>query len=121
MALVSELPVYRDTMSLTKELYLLVKNFSKMYKYTLGEELTKTPILLIKILFQANSVSNSEKIPFLKKFLENFELLKAFLTLSLELNVCNVTEQKKVLILVDKVGKQVNGWKRKLEDDAKKN
>lgn len=112
MALASELPVYRDTMQLTKNIYILSSNFNKLYKYSLGEELNKTSLSLIKLLYEANS--NVNKIIYLDKFLSNFELLKALLTLSLELNACGIKEQKHILILIEKIGRQINGWKKKM-------
>ena len=55
MATYDELPVYKATYDLLLEMFRFMKNFSKEYKYTVGESLKKETIELITLIYRANS------------------------------------------------------------------
>jgi len=55
MAQYDELPVYKAKYDLLLEIFRFTKDFSKEYKYTVGESLKKETIELITLIYRANS------------------------------------------------------------------
>lgn len=80
MALHTELPVYRDTYKLVLEIFVSTKSFPKKYKYSLGRDMERDVLVLMRCIYRANRAQ--EKTAFLNDFLDNFEILK------LEISVC---------------------------------
>ena len=58
MALYYDLPVFKDVYKLTLLLYSLTKDFSKEYKYTLGQDLKKDVMVLMRSIYRANKAQN---------------------------------------------------------------
>ena len=54
MALYYDLPVFKDVYKLTLLIYSLTKDFSKEYKYTLGQDLKKDVMVLMRSIYRAN-------------------------------------------------------------------
>nr|NQU90016.1 four helix bundle protein [Bacteroidota bacterium] len=60
MGLHSDLPVYKSSYDLLLEIFQFTKNFSKEYKYTVGESIKKETIELLTLIFRANSRQDKE-------------------------------------------------------------
>lgn len=60
MALYYDLPVFKDVYKLTLLIYVLAKDFSKEYKYTLGQDLKKDVIVLMRSIYRANKAQNKK-------------------------------------------------------------
>jgi hypothetical protein len=54
MALHTELPVYRDTYKLVLEIFVTTKNFPKEYKYSLGRDMKRDVLVLMRCIYRAN-------------------------------------------------------------------
>jgi len=54
MVLHTELPVYRDTYQLILKIFEYTKDFSKEYKYTLGEDMKRDAMQLTRSIYRAN-------------------------------------------------------------------
>ncbi len=52
MALFSDLPVYKATYDLLLAIFRFTKDFSKDYKYTVGESIKKETIELITLIYR---------------------------------------------------------------------
>lgn len=61
MSIYSELPVYNSIFSLLKDLYKRVPNFSKQYKYLLGEKMLACLTESIILLGRISDVKDNEK------------------------------------------------------------
>ena len=55
MAQYNELPVYKATYDLLLAIFQFTKDFSKEYKYTVGESLKKETIELLTLIYRANT------------------------------------------------------------------
>ena len=62
------LPVYKVSYDLLQKLFVVVHNFRKEYKYTIGETIKKEVIDLIIAIYRANSHKDKQKY---KKLLFN--------------------------------------------------
>jgi len=83
MALYYDLPVYRDTYKLILKIFECTKDFSKEYKYTLGQDMKRDGINLVRSIYRANKAKN--KVEYLEAFLDDFELQTLFIVFYLSL------------------------------------
>ena len=74
MVLYTELPVYRDTYNLVLKVFEITKDFPKEYKYSLGQDMKRDALQLVRSIYRANK--STQKKEHLETFLDEFELLK---------------------------------------------
>ena len=111
MALSHELPIYRDTYKLILYLFELTKHFSKEYKYSLGQDIKRDAICLVRSIYRANR--NLQKRVYIEEFLDNFEILKLELRLCADLKLFTIKQQAELTVLLESIGKQATAWKNK--------
>ena len=68
MALYYELPVYRDVYKLILMIFECSKDFSKEYKYTLGQDMKRDALQLVRNIYRANKSANKKE--YLEAFLD---------------------------------------------------
>ena len=68
MALYYDLPIFNDTYRLTLKILELTKNFSKEYKFTLGQDMKRDCITLVRSIYHANKTKQREM--YLEQFLD---------------------------------------------------
>lgn len=61
MALYYELPVYRDVYKLILMIFECTKDFSKEYKYTLGQDMKRDALQLVRNIYRANKSVNKKE------------------------------------------------------------
>lgn len=104
MALSHELPIYKDTYKLILLIFERTKNFSREYKYTLGQDMKRDSICLVHSIYRANR--NIDKLQYLEKFLENFEILKLEVRLYVDLKLLSIKHLAEISKMLDVIGKQ---------------
>ena len=109
MALYYELPVYKDTYQLILMIYGFTKEFPREYKYSLGQEMKRDVMELVRSIYRANR--SEAKRQFLEEYLEQFELLKLEIRIAHDLNILGLRQYAAVSELMNNIGKQVTGWK----------
>ncbi len=109
MALYYDLPVFKDVYKLTLLIYSLTKDFSKEYKYTLGQDLKKDVMVLMRSIYRANKAQNKKE--YLETFLDDFELLKLEVRLCVDMKIITIKKQAEISLLMDGIGKQITGWR----------
>lgn len=70
MALYYDLSVFKDVYQLILKIFDYTKDFPREYKYTLGQDLNRDGINLVRSIYRANK--SKEKTPYLKAFLDDF-------------------------------------------------
>ena len=83
-----ELPVYKASYDLLLAIFRFTKNFSKEYKYTVGESLKKETLELITLIYRANS--KQEKWETLQTAREKIEVIRLFIRLMKNLKQINL-------------------------------
>ena len=111
MALSHELPIYKDTYRLILKLFELTQHFSKEYKYSLGQDIKRDAICLVRSIYRANR--NQQKRTYVEEFLDNFEVLKLELRLCADLKLFSIKHQAEITELLEGIGKQATSWKNK--------
>jgi hypothetical protein len=109
MALYYDLPVYRDTYQLILKIFEVTKDFPKEYKYTLGQDMKRDALQLVRSIYRANK--STTKTVHLETFLDEFELLKLEIRLCTDMKVLSFKKQAELTVLMDSIGKQVTGWR----------
>ena len=85
MALYYDLPVYRDTYQLILKIFEVTKDFPKDYKYTLGQDMKRDALQLVRSIYRANK--SAQKKEHLENFLDGFEMLKMEIRLCTDMKV----------------------------------
>jgi len=109
MALYYDLPVFKDVYKLILLIFEYTKDFPKEYKYTLGQDLKRDGINLVRSIYRANKAKN--KVEYLEQFLDDFELLKLEIRLCTDMKIISIKKQAQLSFLMEGIGKQITGWR----------
>jgi hypothetical protein len=109
MALYYDLPVFREVYRLILTIFEYTKDFPREYKYTLGQDMKRDAIVLVRSIYRANKAR--DKTQYLEAFLDDFEVLKLELRLSVDLRILSIRKQAAVGGLMESIGKQITGWR----------
>jgi len=109
MALYYDLPVYKDVYRLILKIFEYTKDFSREYKYTLGQDLKRDSIVLVRSIYRANKAQS--KTEYLEAFLDDFEVLKLEVRLCVDLKILPIRKQAELAALMDGIGRQITGWR----------
>jgi len=110
MPLYYELPVYKDTYKLILMIFEYTKDFSREYKYTLGQDMKRDALQLVRGIYRANKAANKRE--HLDTFIDDFELLKLEIRLATDMKILPAGKQAELSILLDSIGKQITGWRK---------
>ena len=116
MALYYDLPVFKDVYKLTLRLFELTCNFPREYKFTIGQDMKRDCILLVRSIYRANKVK--DKVLYLEHFLDGFEVVKLEIRLCTDLKLITIKQQSQLAVLMDGIGKQITGWRNAQENIA---
>jgi four helix bundle protein len=74
MALYYNLPLYKDSYDFILKVFKITKKFDREYKYSLGQDMKKEAISLVRNIYRANKTYN--KTEYLQQILDDLEVLK---------------------------------------------
>jgi len=109
MALYYDLPVFKDVYKLILRIFEYTKDFPKEYKYTLGQDLKRDGINLVRSIYRANKSKN--KTEYLETFLDDFEILKLEIRLCADMKILSIKKQVELSLMMESIGKQITGWR----------
>lgn len=110
MSNLDDLPLYITMYKLLKYLYLLVKNFSKEYKYTLGQDILECAWEVLDGIISANIASNNRKAETILKTSASFDQLKSRLRMAHELKLIAHKQYAYIISQNEEIGKMLAGW-----------
>jgi len=110
MSLHYELPIYKSCYDLLLEIFLFTKNFSKDFKYTVGESIKKETVELLTLIFRANS--RTDKHAVLQEAREHIEVIRLLIRLMKDLKQISLKNFVKINQKVEEVSKQLTGWQK---------
>jgi hypothetical protein len=108
MALYYDLPVFKDVYKLIIKLFEYTKDFPREYKYTLGQDIKRDGIQLVRSIYRANKEKDKRK--YWESFLGDFEILKLEIRICTDMKILSVSKQAELNLLMDSIGKQITGW-----------
>ena len=109
MALYYSLPVFRDVYRLILLLFEHTSDFPREYKYTLGQDIKRDGIVLVRSIYRANKAKS--KTEYLEAFLDDFEVLKLEIRICVDLKILPMKKQAEIALLMDSIGRQITGWR----------
>lgn len=111
MTTYDNLPVYKASYDLLVEVFLFTKDFSKEYKYTVGESIKKEILEMMTNVFRANSSVEKRKVC-IQTARENCETIRLFLRLLKDLRQINIPKFVSLNEKIETVSKQLFAWKK---------
>ncbi len=105
-----DIPVFQKTYDLYKSFYLIILDFPKKDRYTIGQRLENTILALLEDIITASQLSKSEKVPTLQKASIKLDILKVLIRCCKDLKIL---DNKKYLIFesqVIEIGRMLGGW-----------
>ena len=73
MSLYYDLPVFKEVYKSILVLFEVTKDLPKQYKFTLGHDIKRDGINLVRSIYRANKAKN--KVEYLEAFLDDFEFV----------------------------------------------
>jgi len=113
LAQYSELPVYKATYDLLLAIFQFTKEFSKEYKYTVGESLKKETIELLTLIYRANT--RHQKTDVLQMAREQIEVIRLLIRVMKDLKQISLVKFVKINQAVEDVSKQLTGWQKSMK------
>lgn len=110
MATYDNLPVYKASYELLVEIFQFSKNFSKEYKYTVGEKLKDETLEMIMNIYRANSREHKKDL--LQIARENIEVIRLLLRLVKDLKQITLSKFVEINEKIETVSKQLTGWQK---------
>lgn len=109
MALYYDLPVFKEVYELILKIFEYTKDFPKEYKYTLGQDMKRDGIQLVRSIYRANKSKN--KGEYLEQFLDDFDVLKLEIRLCVDMKILSIKKQAELSGMMESIGKQITGWR----------
>lgn len=105
-----DIPVFQKTYDLYKSFYLIILDFPKKDRYTIGQRVENTILSLLEDIITASQLSKLEKVPTLQKASIRLDVLKVLIRCCKDLKIL---DNKKYLIFesqVIEIGRMLGGW-----------
>ncbi len=113
MATYDNLPIFKASYELLVEIFKFTQNFSREFKFTLGERLKNETIDMITHIYRANT--EREKFDTLQKARENIEIIRVYMRLLKDLNQVGLKKFVDINERIENVSKQLTGWQRSVK------
>ena len=110
MAQYNELPVYKATYDLLLAIFQFTKEFSKEYKYTVGESIKKETIELLTLIYRANTRHQKDDV--LQMAREQIEVIRLLIRVMKDMKQISIEKVVKINLAVENVSKQLTGWQK---------
>ena len=107
------LPIYKDTFTMLGMVINRVKDYPRFYRYTIGEKMVNINLDMLSLIYRANSSYN--KLPIITQLDDRYRMLVMLFRLSVEQRVIPQNNYAKYAELIERIGRQVTGWKQYYE------
>lgn len=108
------LPIYKSTFELADEIIEIAKSRPpKILRYSLCERMIDTAIDMAELITRANMTQDEERVCVLNEFAIKVASLRAVFVLHRKHAAVPAKRESKILELLESVGKQSTGWKKK--------
>jgi len=111
MATYDLLPIYKESYDFLVEIFSFSKNFTREYKYTIGQELKNETIALILAIYRANS-SKQRRHLLLDDARVHLETIRLLLRLTRDLKQIPLKSFVTLSERIESISKQLVAWQR---------
>ena len=110
MAIYTNLPVYKDTYSLLLNLSIMMPRLPRDSRYTIGQELRKTVMDNILLIYRANRVRN--KCPLISQMRENVLQTQVYVRLLCDMRQISERKYAELLEQTSSISRQLSAWEK---------
>jgi len=97
---------------LTIEIYKTTKNFSREFKYTLGEKLKNIAHEILDAIMKTNSMPDKEKHKYFPEINFKKENLRIYLRIACDLKLISPGRLGVLNEKIEELGRQLGGWQK---------
>ena len=108
MAIYDNLPVFKDTYDLMLKAFKMGSNFHRDIRYTLGEDLKKELMKVLKLIYKANA--GHDKITYISEARETMVGVKLMFRLLMDMKQLSVKQYSAICLEIDTIAKQLTSW-----------
>ena len=94
-------------------IFRFTKDFSKDYKYTVGESIKKETIELLTLIYRANVKRDKNEV--LQEARERIEVIRLFIRLMKDMQQISIKQFVHISESVENVSKQLSGWQKSIK------
>jgi pyruvate/2-oxoacid:ferredoxin oxidoreductase alpha subunit len=113
MANYDELPLYKASYDLLLETFRFVKDFTREYKYTIGQTLKEETVSLVMLIYKANC--SEDKRDIIIKTREKLEKIRLIIRLVKDLHQISTKKFVHINKRVEIVSRQLVGWQKSVK------
>ncbi len=107
--MISDLIVFQKTYDFLLWVKPTVQRFAKVHKYSLGVELERETIQLMRQIIQAN-MHKAGKRERIAECIVRYETVKIFIRLSKDFKLLNVKQYEYSAVKLNEIGRLLGGW-----------
>jgi len=111
MTTYDNLPLYKTSYDFLLLIFHLCKQFTKEFKYSLGDDLKKELMNLIKEIYHANG-NQQKRIEYIEKAQEHSETIRLYIRILKDLHQINVAKFTTLNEKLETISKQLSAWKK---------
>ncbi|MFA5917069.1 MAG: four helix bundle protein [Candidatus Gracilibacteria bacterium] len=115
MTIYNNLPVYKTSYDLLLQVFEVVKNFTKEYKYTLGDKIKNEIIALITSIYRANN-SFEKRLENIRQAREQIEVLRLYIRIIKDLKLVKLEKFADLNENIESLSKQLLAWENSLKN-----
>jgi len=110
--MLSQLKIYQKVYDFLLWVKPTVQRFTRVYKYSLGIELEKEVLELLRTIIKAN-LNRGDKAGEIKQCLIHYETVKVFVRLAKDYRLLSLRQYKFAAEKLEEIGKMLGGWQKK--------
>lgn len=118
MAQSEELPLFRDCYNLLNRLIPLTQSFPRFLRYSVGSRMVDLALDMVTLIYRANS--SYDKLPALVDLQDRYRMLQMLFRVCVEQRLLSERQYAAQALLLDKIGRQLTGWRQYAEKGAAK-
>lgn len=118
MAQSEELPLFRDCYNLLNRLIPLTQGFPRFLRYSVGSRMVDLALDMVTLIYRANS--SYDKLPALVDLQDRYRMLQMLFRVCVEQRMLSERQYAAQALLLDKIGRQLTGWRQYAEKGAAK-
>jgi hypothetical protein len=107
-SMIEELKIYRDVSELIKRVFIIVKNFPRDYKFTLGTRIQNTALDCADLIYK--SARHKEKYQYLDDLVSSLDFLSFLIRTGKDMNIVTERQYGLYIELSMPCVKQASGW-----------
>ena len=110
------LPIYKSCLEMIGQLIDCTNNFSRIFRYTFGEDMIKRGINMLGHVQAANMSTGGDICQHIDNFIVEFNTIRSMIRICCERNEIGNKKMAQLAIVVESIGKQATGWRQKQQE-----